>query len=435
MSTAQVGEKCNCFRQHQAGNAVEEQSVTMFPLKTFHMRRRFDKTAIADPYAETRREMDAISLEGVQQGQSVAITASSRGITDIVPITKAVVDHFTEIGLRPVIVPAMGSHAGGTAASQEQLLRDAGLTGDCLNCPIHSSMETVVLGELDVGDGISCLVHFDRIAAEADHVFLVNRIKSHTRFAGPIESGLLKMLMIGLGNAVGASIYHRAVADDRFSAVIRRVAGFIMSKRSVLGGVGIVENAEGQTATVRAIAAGNLFDEEEKLLALSKRLMPRLPFDEIDLLFIDRIGKNISGTGFDTNVVGRKFNDHRAVRGEKPVVRRIAVLGLTPETHGNATGLGIAEFCLTSLLKGIDVTATRLNAITADHVSAAMIPLDYETEEEIIAAAWHSLGSPEPSDFRVLWIQDTQHLEEMVASEALLKNLPSGIEVLGECKR
>ena len=406
------------------------------PFKTFRIRQQLDKTAIADPYTETRREMDLLPCKGVRQGQSVAVTASSRGITDIVPITKAVVDHFTKRGLRPFIVPAMGSHAGGTAESQKKLLDDCGLTAETLGCPIHSGTETIILGELQVGDGSCCLcpIHLDRFVFEADHVFLVNRIKSHTRFTGPIESGLLKMLMIGLGNPVGASLYHRAIADDRFSDVIRQVADFVMEKRSVLGGLGIVENAVGRTAKVQAVAAENLAAAEEKLLILAKQLTPRLPFDEIDLLMIERIGKNISGTGFDTNVVGRKFNDHRAVRGEKPVVHRIAVLGLTPETHGNATGIGIAEFCLSSLLQEIDIAATRLNSITADHVSAAMIPLDYETEAEIVDAARHSLGSPEPSSFRVLRIRDTQHLEEMIASEALTKNLPEFVEILGEAK-
>ena len=256
-------------------------------LQTFRFRQPVDKTVLSDPYAETRREMRNLRLS-VEPGQTIAVTASSRGIFDIVPIIRAVVDHFKERGLEPFLVPAMGSHAGGTAESQRQLLFDYGLTEITLGCPIRSSMETVCLGRLEE---IDCPVFFDRIASEADHIFLVNRIKSHTRFTGPLESGLLKMLMIGLGNPVGASHYHRAIADDRFSAVIRLVADFVMEKRSVLGGLGIVENAEGRTAKVRAVATGNLAVEEEKLLVLAKQLSPRLPFDEIDLLIIERIGQ------------------------------------------------------------------------------------------------------------------------------------------------
>jgi hypothetical protein len=318
----------------------------------------------------------------------------------------------------------MGSHAGGTAESQRQLLYNYGLTESVLGCPIRSSMETMILGELPIASNDTassdCIpVHFDRIASEADHVFLVNRIKSHTRFTGTIESGLLKMLMIGLGNADGAGIYHRAVSDDRFSAVIRQVADFLMQKISLLGGLGIVENGEGQTALLKALHASDIVAEEEKLLLLAKTLMPRLPFQEIDLLFIEQIGKNISGTGFDSNIVGRKFDDHKAIRGEKPVIHCIAVLGLTPETAGNANGIGMAEFCLSSVLREIDWQKTRLNAITANHVSAAMIPLDYGTEEEILHAAWQTLGRPKPENFRVVWIRDTLHLETITASEAL----------------
>jgi hypothetical protein len=395
-------------------------------LNTFRFHQRFDQQSIADPYTETRLEMQRLCFS-VRKGQTVAVTASSRGICNIVPIMRGVVDHFRESGLEPFIVPAMGSHAGGTAESQRQLLFDYGLTETVLGCPIRSSMETVILGELQIGSADAVYsdysdhipVHFDKTAFEADYVFLVNRIKSHTRFTGSIESGLLKMLMIGLGNAEGAGIYHRAISNDRFSVVIRQVAEFLMQKIFLLGGLGIVENGEGQTAALKVIPASNIIAEEEKLLRLAKTLMPRLPFQEIDLLLIEQIGKNISGTGFDSNIVGRKFDDHKAVQGEKPIVHCIAVLGLTPETNGNANGIGMAEFCLNSVLREIDWHKTRMNAITANHVSAAMIPLDYPTEEEIIDAAWQTLGRPDPKNFRVVWIRNTLHLETITASEAL----------------
>ncbi|MDR0337505.1 MAG: DUF362 domain-containing protein [Planctomycetaceae bacterium] len=402
-------------------------------LQTFQFHQSFDKQSIADPYAATRSEMQQLRFS-VRQGQTVAVTASSRGISNIVPIMRGVVDHFRELGLKPFIVPAMGSHAGGTAKSQRQLLDNYGLTESVLGCPIQSSMETVILGELRLNtshtgynnsnDDSDCIpVHFDQMASEADHVFLVNRIKSHTRFTGTIESGLLKMLMIGLGNAQGAGIYHRAISHDRFSTVIRQVADFLMSKISLLGGLGIVENSEGQTALLKTLHAPDIAAGEEKLLRLAKTLMPRLPFREIDLLFIRQIGKNISGTGFDSNIVGRKFDDHKAVHGETPIVHCIAVLGLTPETAGNANGIGMAEFCLSSVLREIDWQKTRLNAMTANHVSAAMIPLDYPTEEEIINAAWQTLGRPKPEYFRVVWICDTLHLETITASEALRREV------------
>lgn len=404
-------------------------------IKTFRFRQPLDKTAVVDPYKAAKKELSQLRLP-VEKGQSVAITGSSRGITDIVPITRAVVDHFKELGADPFLVPAMGSHAGGTADSQRQTLLDYGLSEGAVGCPIRSSMETVQLGSLDIETDhrvIQCPVYFDRIASEADHVFLVNRIKSHTRFTGSIESGLLKMLMIGLGNADGASAYHRAVSDNRFPSVIKQVSDFLVSKISVLGGLGIVENGEGKTAFLKAIHQDKLFIEEEKLLALSKKITPKLPFEEIDLLFVRKIGKNISGTGMDTNVIGRKHDDHKAADRERPRIHCVAVLGLTPETAGNANGIGMAEFCLSSVLKEVNWPVTRFNAMTANHVSAAMIPLDYETEEEILYAAWHTLGKPDPDSLRVVWIEDTLHLEEIIVSESLKSEIiKKGFEILAD---
>ncbi len=405
----------------------------MFNIPTFSFRQPVVRLRVDDPYAETRREMRRLAFP-VQSGQTVAVTASSRGIADLLPVTRAVVDHFKELGLVPGVVPAMGSHAGGTAESQRKLLIDAGLTETVLGCPILSTTETVRLSELAVQTNsgtISCPVHFDRFAFEADHVFLVNRVKSHTRFSGPIESGLLKMLMIGLGNPEGASAYHRAVSDDRFSVVIRQVADFLCKKISVLGGLGIVENGEGKTGLLRAAGISDLVAEEEKMLVTAKNWTPRLPFDDLDLLFVRKIGKNISGTGMDSNVIGRKHDDHKAVTAEEPNIRCIAVCGLTEETGGNANGIGMAEFCLGSVLRKIDWRKTRFNAMTANHVSAAMVPLDFETETEIIEAAWLTLGRPDPAAMRIAWIEDTLHLEEITAGESLRAEIVArGLDIL-----
>lgn len=404
-------------------------------LKTFRFRQPVDKTTIADPYSAARDELARLRFP-VEKGQTIAITGSSRGISNIVPITRAVVEHFKQIGAEPFLVPAMGSHAGGNAGSQRQTLLDYGLTEEDAGCTIRSSMDTVHLGDLSYPtfyEPVSCPVHFDRIAFEADHVFLLNRVKSHTRFVAPIESGLCKILTIGLGNANGASVYHRAIADCGFQTFITQTVSYLISKMSVLGGLGIIENGEGKTACLKAICADDLLDEEQKLHRLSRRLTPRLPFDEIDLLFVRNIGKNISGTGMDTNVIGRKHDDHKAVDRERPRIHCIAVLGLTPETAGNANGIGMAEFCLSDVLSKVNWPITRFNAMTANHVSAAMVPLDYETEEEILYAVWHTLGKPEPDSLRVVWIEDTQHLEEITAAESLRSEVVrQGFEVLDD---
>lgn len=406
----------------------------MFDIPTFRFRQPVVRQRVEDPYAETRREMEGLTLP-VRPGETVAVTAGSRGIADLLPVTRAVVDHFRALGLRPRIVPAMGSHAGGTAESQRQQLLDSGLTESALGCPILSTIETVRLGELAIETGSGPIlypVRFDRHAFESDHVFLVNRIKSHTRFSGPIESGLLKMLMIGLANPEGAGAYHRAVSDDRFSTVIRQVADYLCGKISVLGGLGIVENGEGRTGRLRALALPDLPAGEAELLVTAKSWTPRLPLDDLDLLFVRKIGKNISGTGMDANVIGRKHDDHKAVGGETPRIRCIAVCGLTGESAGNANGIGMAEFCLRSMLPEIDWQKTRFNAMTANHVSAAMVPLDFETESEIIEAAWLTLGRPDPASLRIVWIDDTLHLEEITASLSLHAEVAAkGFEIVG----
>jgi hypothetical protein len=278
-------------------------------------------------------------------------------------------------------------------------------------------METVIVCR--TAEGFP--VHFDRHAFEADHVVVVNRVKPHTRFVGDIESGLMKMLLIGLGKCAGATVYHRAIQDYSFAQIIRSVAGEVLAKCHILCGLGIVENAFEQTARIEAVRPEEFEVREKELLVLARQWMARLPFERVDLLLVDRIGKNISGAGLDTNVVGRKFDDHKAVDGELPKVKLIAVRGLTPETHGNAVGLGIVEFCKSRVLREMDVAVTRLNALVASQVSAAMLPLDYETDREILDLALGMIGLTERPDARLMWIQDTLHLHEIECSAAYLQ--------------
>lgn len=344
----------------------------------------------------------------------MAITAGSRGIANIAEIIRAIVDHFKQLGAKPFIVPAMGSHGGGTDEGQRQVIESYGITESFVGCPIRSSMDTVEVCRSD--DGFP--VHFDRLAFEADHVIVCNRIKPHSGFHGDIESGLMKMLLIGLGNCEGAKIYHRAILDYSFERIIRGVAQKVINSCPILAGVAIVENAYDQSAFIEAIRPLDFETREIKLLALAKELMPRLPFDIVDILLIDRMGKDISGVGFDPNVVGRKFNDHKAVDGEFPKVRRIALRSLTPDSHGNATGMGMAEFCKSQFLREADAAATRLNCLVSGHVSAAMPPLDFETDREMLAAALGTIGLVDPPNAKLLWIADTLHLDEVECSAA-----------------
>jgi hypothetical protein len=402
-----------------------------FP-KIFRVRQTFPAERVEDVPAKVQAELARLDLaRKIRPGQTVAVTAGSRGIANIVAITRAIVEHLQALGASPFVVPAMGSHGGGTAEGQRRVLEGYGFTEATVGCPIRTGVETVV--------GLSpegFPLHFNRLAAEADHVVVCNRVKPHTTFAGPIESGLLKMLTIGLGNPAGAAVYHRAALDLGFDRMIGSAATAVLGRYHILAGVAIVENAYDQTARIEAVLPEQFAVRERELLVLAKKWLPRLPFSHVDVLLIDRIGKEISGTGLDANVVGRKFNDHKAIDNEFPKVKRIAVRSLTPASRGNAIGLGVAEFCRSQILPEIDVAATRLNGLTSGHISAIMTPLDYPTDREMLAAALGTIGLAEPPDARLLWIPDTLHLAEVECSEAYLPEARhrSDIEILSDLR-
>lgn len=394
--------------------------MSSFP-RMFRIRQKFDARRIDDITTEVSRQLSSLSLNGrIQAGQSVAITAGSRGIAHIGQITRAVVDHFKSIGAKPFIVPAMGSHGGGTAAGQVQLLEHYGITPEKMGCELRASMETIIVDKTPQG----IPVHFDKHASQADHVFIVGRVKPHTGFVGEVESGLHKMMLIGLGKHEGAKIYHRAIADYSFMEIISAVAASVISKCRVVGGLAIVENAYDETALIEGVVPERFLEREKELLKLATKWLPRLPFTYTDLLIIDKIGKNISGTGLDTNVVGRKFNDHAATDRDQVRCKRIFVRGLTEETHGNATGIGISEFINQRTADAIDRKITNINCITGLHPTAAMIPIAYDTDREVITNALHTCGLVEPAQSRVTQIPDTLHLGEVLVSEAYLKELP-----------
>jgi hypothetical protein len=388
--------------------------------QVFRVRQRFVAPKVDDVAAEVLAQLARLDLgRRIQPGQTVAITAGSRGIANLSLILRSAVEHLKCLGARPFIVPAMGSHGGGTAEGQQQVIASYGITEAEVGCPVRSSMETVVVCQAAEGFPI----HFDRFAHEADHVLVCNRVKPHTRFVGDLESGLMKMMLIGLGKKNGAEIYHQAIQDFTFGQIVRSVGAEVIRRCRIVAGLAIVENAYDQTACIEAVSPETFEEREKELLRRAKQWMARIPFDRADVLLVDRIGKNISGTGLDTNVVGRKFNDHHAVEGETPHIKLIAVRGLTDATHGNAVGLGIAEFCRSRVLREADIAATRLNAIVAGHVPAAMLPLDYETDREILDVALSTIGLAAPPDARLLWIADTLNLAQLECSTAYLEEV------------
>ncbi|MBC8352150.1 MAG: DUF2088 domain-containing protein [Planctomycetes bacterium] len=399
----------------------------------FRVRQTFERPQVTDIRAEVAAQLGSLSLhDQVKPGQSVAITAGSRGIANIHLVIKAIAAHFKGLGAEPFIVPAMGSHGGGTAEGQRGIVEGYGITEEFCGCPIRASMDTVVVCQ--AAEGFD--VHFDKHAFDADHVVVCGRVKPHTGFYGDIESGLMKMMLIGLGKHAGARIYHRAIKDHSFGQIVRSVAREVLAKCRVVAGVAIVENGYDETAKIKAVAPHEFEDREKELLVLAKKWLPSLPFKTADLLLIDEIGKNISGTGMDTNVVGRKYLDHMAKEDEWPKIRNIIIRGLTKETHGNATGIGLAEFALTRAIDAMDINVTRTNCLTGGHATGAMIPIHYPSDREVLDVSLPIIGLTEPADAKLMWIHDTLDVAEVECSAAYFEEAQSrdDVEIVSELR-
>jgi hypothetical protein len=375
------------------------------------VRQRFPEPPPADVSA---------GLSGLQapRGARIAVGVGSRGIAGLAEVVRAVVARLRELGARPFLVPAMGSHGGATPEGQRAILEGYGVGEAASGAPVRASMETRVVGETE--DGVP--VHFSVEALDSDGVLVVNRVKPHTDFGGPLGSGLLKMLAIGLGKQAGASACHRALARLGHERVIRTAARVVLAKVPVLGGVALVEDARHRLVRVEAVPAARLEAREPELLAEARRLMGRLPFEEVDLLVVDRIGKDVSGAGMDPNVIGRGVHGYSSRLTEKPpVVRRILVLDLTPVTHGNAIGIGMADFTTSRVVRAFDRESSYMNALTALSIQAIKIPPHFETDREALDQALASLALPDPARARVVRIRDTLALETVEVSEVLLE--------------
>ena len=383
--------------------------------KMIHVKQMFDAPTLKDVERAVRNEVEKLSLsKKIREDESIAITVGSRGIANMALIIKTLVEKLKALGGKPFIVPAMGSHGGGTAEGQKAIVEGYGVTQEYTGAPIKSSMEVVQIGNTE--DGVP--VYFDKHAYKADHVVVVGRIKPHTSFTGEIESGLHKMMLIGLGKHKGAKIYHQAMVKYSFGHIIRSVGETVIRKGSVLFGLAVLENPYDETALIEAVVPEKFYERERELLVTAKKWIPRLPFQEVDLVIIDKIGKNISGSGLDTNVVGRKFHDHKAIKEEYPKVTRIYVRDLTDETHGNATGIGIAEYTHTRVVKKMDFEITYVNCMTGFHPSAAAIPIHFDTDSKVLDCALETVGYVEPEHARVIRIRNTLDLKEVLVSEA-----------------
>jgi len=399
-----------------------------FP-KMVKIRQKFKAPIIKDIKSELSREVAKSRLkERIKPGDKVAITAGSRGISRIAEIIAVMVKEVKELGGDPFIVPAMGSHGGATAEGQIAVLKSYGITESSVDAPIRSSMEVVKIGE--IREDVPVLM--DKIAFNSDAIVVINRVKLHTSFRGPGESGLMKMLSIGLGKHAGACLVH-SFGSRGLREMVPQAARIILKEANVVLGIAILENAYEETAKIVAVEPEDFEKIEPNLLEEARQLMPRLPFHQIDLLIVDQIGKNISGTGMDTNIIGRLM-----IRGEKefekPQIDKIVVLDVTPESHGNAMGVGLADITVRRLVNKIDYKAIYANILTSGFLNRANIPPTFETDKEAIATALETFRRIEPAKARVVRIKNTLLLEKVYISEILLKEAErkEDIEIIGE---
>jgi hypothetical protein len=379
------------------------------------VRQKFDAPQVQDIAAATAAALEPLRSR-LQPGMTVAITAGSRGIHDKPEVVRAAGEWLRSVGVEPFVVPAMGSHGGATAEGQVQLLADLGMTEVSLGMPVRATMDTVELGR--VADGPA--VHLDANAAQADGIIAVNRIKAHTDFKGDVESGLAKIVGIGLGKRVGAEGVHQ-YGPANLATWIPRVAERIIDTGKILGGLGIVENAYDRAAKIAWVEPADIAGPgESALLAEAKDLMATLPFDDLDVAVVDVMGKNKSGSGMDTNVIGRLM-----IRGSeeftRPRIRNIAVLDLSEQSHGNAVGLGLADFVPLSLLEKVDLRTTYINAMTSGlgGPQRAQVPMAMATERSTVAAAILTCGRADLENARVVRMHSTLDLENLLVSESL----------------
>jgi hypothetical protein len=387
----------------------------VFP-RLFRVEQVIEAPRLPDPAGATRAALAELpASKFIRHGMTVAVCAGSRGIANYDVIVRTVCEQLKGLGAEVFIVPAMGSHGGGTDAGQLEVLAHYGITPSAMGVPVRSSMEVVELGR--AGD---FMVYQDRQAAGADAIVLVNRIKPHTDFHGAIESGLMKMALVGLGKQKGAHQFHQATVRLGHAQALLEAGRQVLQRSRIVFGVGILENPLHETARIAAVPAETMEQQEQALLEEARGLMPRLPFAEVDLLIVDEMGKNLSGSGLDPNVIRRNSGGSYVTPGASPVLR-IYVRSLHPDSYGNATGIGLADFVHDRLLSAMDPQATWLNAMTSLMPANARVPMHFPTDRQALGAAMQVLGLADPRQARVLWIKNTLNCQAMTASEAYLE--------------
>jgi hypothetical protein len=394
-------------------------------LKMTRVKRLFPSDSLMDIAGEVHRQL--ASMTGIaKSGSRIALAVGSRGIRELQTVVREVVAWVKNQACSPFIVPAMGSHGGATAEGQREILAGYGITEENVGAPVVSSMEVV---ELPQGD-FPYKIFYDKQASAANATILINRIKPHTDFHGPHESGLLKMIVIGLGKQHQALQMHRLGAKGLREGIFQ-VARQSLRVNNVLFGIAIVENARDEICRIQAIPKDLLFEKEPALLELARRGMPNFPLEEFDILMIDEIGKDISGVGLDTNIIGRL-----KIPGEpeplSPRIRIIIIRDLSAGTHGNATGMGLADIVTRNLFNKIDFKPTYHNMVTSGFLERAKIPLIAETDRQAIDIALRGCDPLTLEQAKIIRIKNTLHLEELQVSAPVLRKIQarSDIEIL-----
>jgi hypothetical protein len=396
------------------------------------VRQNFPDRRIGDIPGEVNRQLAASGIASkVKPGGRVAIGIGSRGISKIATIVRAVVDFWKSAGFEPFLFPAMGSHGAATAEGQADVLAHYGIHEATMGCPLISQLDVISLGSTD--DGIEAFM--DREAFASDGVFLVNRVKWHTDFAGAVESGLLKMMAIGVGKFAGAQRYHTYAYKIGLEHVIRSVARQTLKTGKVIGGLAILEDAHHNTAGLFAVPAEEMERREEENLALAKSWMGKIPLP-LDILIVDEIGKNYSGAGMDTKVVNRSVWGPPNPWPDIRRIERIHLRGLSNQSYGNAVGIGMADVCHDRLLIGIDWRATQINSLTAATPRAIAIPVHFATDRECLEKMYPTVGKVDLSEVTIGWIRNSLELSTLALSENLREQIEADplLEILGPAR-
>lgn len=400
-----------------------------FP-KMFKIRQKINAPRVENIERRVNELLDQFEIQKkVKRGERIALTAGSRGIKDKPRVLKTIVERLKDLGASPYLVPCMGSHGGATAEGQTEVLQSYGITEQAVGAPVVSSVEVEKIAKTKFGTPVL----IDKNILKADKIIVVNRIKLHTDFKGEFESGLIKMMVIGMGKPEGAMMVHRLTIKHGFPAVLTEVGSIILKKLPIFFGMGILENPFDETAFVELLNPQQMFEQEKALLKKARGLMPRLPFEQVDILIVDELGKNVSGAGMDTNVIGRCHSINHQ-KPKRPRITRIFVRDLTEASHGNACGIGMAEYTTRRLVDKIDYPSTHINSITGMTPENGRVPVFFEQDREAIETAHYNSGVFNPKDLRIVWIKNTLELQHFYASQPFLKEARSNpkLEILGK---